>query len=96
MTGTKGMTGRYEVSRHKRSRFWALRDGNSGELVAVTVYKKGAMAVKERLEGQEGYGAGSDAETAAETVTDGRSAAPAPLPLEDDGQPEGGAGHAPG
>jgi hypothetical protein len=38
----------YSVERYRDSRFWALYDG--GELVCVTVYKKGANAVKERLE----------------------------------------------
>ena len=38
----------YTVERYRDSRFWALYDG--GELVCVTVYKKGANAVKERLE----------------------------------------------
>jgi hypothetical protein len=83
------MTGRYEVSRHKRSRFWALRDGNSGELVAVTVYKKGAMAVKERLEGMEGYRAAADA------GNDGALSPPSPVALEDDGREGEGTGDAP-
>jgi hypothetical protein len=38
----------YTVERYRDSRFWALYDGD--ELVCVTVYKKGANAVKERLE----------------------------------------------
>jgi hypothetical protein len=38
----------YTVERYRDSRFWALYDG--GDLVCVTVYKKGANAVKERLE----------------------------------------------
>jgi hypothetical protein len=38
----------YTVERYRDSRYWALYDG--GELVCVTVYKKGANAVKECLE----------------------------------------------
>lgn len=38
----------YTVERHRDSRYWALYE--DGELVCVTVYKKGANAVKERLE----------------------------------------------
>jgi len=36
------------IERYRRTRFWALYD--AGDLVCVTVYKKGARAVKERLE----------------------------------------------
>lgn len=36
------------VERYRKTRFWAVYD--AGELVCVTVYKKGANAVKERLE----------------------------------------------
>jgi hypothetical protein len=36
-------------SRYKRSRFWAVYDGD--ELLCVTVYLKGALAVVERLTG---------------------------------------------
>lgn len=35
------------VERYRKTRFWAVYD--AGELVCVTVYKKGANAVKERL-----------------------------------------------
>ncbi len=38
----------YTVERYRKTRFWALYE--AGELVCVTVYKKGANAVKERLE----------------------------------------------
>ncbi len=38
----------YTVERYRDGRFWALYD--RGELVCVTVYKKGANAVKARLE----------------------------------------------
>lgn len=35
------------VERYRQTRFWAVYE--AGELVCVTVYKKGANAVKERL-----------------------------------------------
>ena len=38
----------YGIKRYGTGRFWALYEG--GELVCVTVYKKGAKAVQERLE----------------------------------------------
>jgi hypothetical protein len=41
----------YRVARYPYSRFYALYDGD--ELLAVTVYKKGAEAVRERLQAQE-------------------------------------------
>lgn len=36
------------MERYGKTRFWGLYEG--GELLCVTVYKKGAKAVKERLE----------------------------------------------
>lgn len=36
------------IERYRKTRFWAVYD--AGELVCVTVYKKGAKAVKERLD----------------------------------------------
>ena len=42
---------RYRVARYPDSRFYALYDGD--ELLAVTVYKKGAEAVRDRLQAQE-------------------------------------------
>lgn len=36
------------VERYRKTRFWAVYD--AGELVCVTVYKKGANAVKARLD----------------------------------------------
>jgi hypothetical protein len=36
------------IERYRKTRFWAVYD--AGELVCVTVYKKGAHAVKERLD----------------------------------------------
>ena len=41
----------YHVARYPYSRFYALYDGD--DLLAVTVYKKGAEAIRERLEAQE-------------------------------------------
>ncbi len=38
-----------EVQRKAYSRFWEVLE--DGELLCVTVYKKGAVAVKERIEG---------------------------------------------
>lgn len=43
--------GSYHIERYRRTRFFALYDKDG--LVAVTAYKKGATAVKERLEAQE-------------------------------------------
>ena len=42
----------YRIERYRRSRFFALYDA-TGELIAVTTYKKGAKAVKDRLEAQD-------------------------------------------
>jgi hypothetical protein len=36
------------VERYRKTRFWAVYE--CGELLCVTVYRKGANAVKERLE----------------------------------------------
>ena len=41
----------YRVARYPDSRFYALYDGD--QLLAVTVYKKGAEALRDRLEAQE-------------------------------------------
>jgi hypothetical protein len=41
----------YRVARYPFSRFYAVYDGD--ELLAVTVYKKGAEAVRDRLQAQE-------------------------------------------
>jgi len=37
----------FTIERYKLTHFWALYEG--GELVCVTVYKKGAVAVRDRL-----------------------------------------------
>jgi hypothetical protein len=42
---------RYRIARYPDSRFYALYDGD--QLLAVTVYKKGAEAVRDRLQAQE-------------------------------------------
>ena len=42
------------VSRHKRTRFWAVRSVD-GELICVCVYKRGAMEVARRLEAGSSY-----------------------------------------
>ena len=44
----------FTFRRYKQTRFWAVTD-ERGELVAVTVYKKGAQAVASRLTVQYGY-----------------------------------------
>ncbi|MCL4179400.1 MAG: hypothetical protein KJ072_16860 [Verrucomicrobia bacterium] len=36
------------VGRHKRTRFWAVRDA-AGELICLCVYKRGALEVARRL-----------------------------------------------
>jgi hypothetical protein len=38
----------FTIERYKLTHFWAVYDG--GELVCVTVYKKGAIAVRDRLQ----------------------------------------------
>ena len=38
------------IARYGNTRFWALYDGE--ELVVVTVYKRGALAVQQRLTAQ--------------------------------------------
>lgn len=38
----------FTVERYRKTRFWAVYE--AGDLLCVTVYKKGAHAVKERLE----------------------------------------------
>jgi hypothetical protein len=50
------------IERYRDSRFWALYE--AGELLCVTVYKKGAEAVKTRIEG----GAAVEQRSASEAV----------------------------
>ena len=40
------------ISRYKGGRNWAVRETDSGSLVVVTVYRKGAVEVVKRLTGQ--------------------------------------------
>ena len=40
------------ISRYKGSRHWAVREADTGSLVVVTVYRKGAAEVVRRLTGQ--------------------------------------------
>ncbi len=40
------------ISRYKDSRHWAVREADTGSLVVVTVYRKGAAEVVKRLTGQ--------------------------------------------
>jgi hypothetical protein len=37
------------IARYKKTRFWGVWDA-SGELICLCVYRKGAEAVKQRLE----------------------------------------------
>src|SRR5882762_9013069 len=40
--------GRYRLDHYRKTRFWAVHEGD--DLLAVTVYKRGARAVVERLQ----------------------------------------------
>jgi hypothetical protein len=40
-----------EISRYKGGRNWAVRESGSGQLVVVTLYRKGAEEVVRRLTG---------------------------------------------
>ena len=40
------------ISRYKGGRNWAVRESDTGSLVVVTVYRKGAVEVVRRLTGQ--------------------------------------------
>ncbi len=51
------------IVRYGKSRFWALYDGQ--DLVAVTVYKRGAQEVRRRLEAQPPAQAAAAAQAAA-------------------------------
>ena len=51
------------IARYGNSRFWALYDGQ--ELVAVTVYKRGAQEVQRRLAAQPPAAADAAAQAAA-------------------------------
>ncbi len=43
--------GSYRVERYKRTRFFAIFDGE--ELLALTVYRRGANALRQKLEAQD-------------------------------------------
>jgi hypothetical protein len=53
----------FRMARYGNTRFWALYDGD--ELVCVTLYKRGAQAVQQRLQTQPLAGAATAAPTAA-------------------------------
>lgn len=40
------------ISRYKSGRHWAVREADTGSLVVVTLYRKGAVEVVRRLTGQ--------------------------------------------
>ena len=52
-----------QITRYHKTRFWALWDGS--ELVAVVVYKKGAVELLRRLEAQAPAAAEAAAQAAA-------------------------------
>ena len=39
------------ISRYKGGKYWAVREADTGSLVVVTVYRKGAVEVVQRLTG---------------------------------------------
>ena len=41
------------ISRYKGGRHWAVREADSGSLVVVTLYRKGAVEVVRRLTGRD-------------------------------------------
>ena len=43
--------GMLSISRYKGGRHWAVREADTGSLVVVTVYRKGAAEVVRRLTG---------------------------------------------
>lgn len=44
----------FTIGKWKKGRFWALYD-MSGTLICLCVYKKGAVALKARLEGKNAH-----------------------------------------
>ncbi|MCZ7636890.1 MAG: hypothetical protein M5U12_13090 [Verrucomicrobia bacterium] len=60
----------FTVTKHGRSRFWALRD-RAGVLVCLCVYKRGALEVARRLGEREPAGAAVLRETPPEAHADG-------------------------
>ena len=45
-------SGSLSISRYKGGRNWAVRESDTGSLVVVTVYRKGAVEVVRRLTGR--------------------------------------------
>jgi hypothetical protein len=43
--------GQFQIERYGHTRFWALYEGEA--LLAVTIYKRGAVAVRDRLQAQQ-------------------------------------------
>ena len=39
------------ISRYKGGKYWAVRESDTGSLVVVTLYRKGAVEVVQRLTG---------------------------------------------
>ena len=39
------------ISRYKGGKYWAVREADTGSLVVVTLYRKGAVEVVQRLTG---------------------------------------------
>ena len=70
----------FTVTKHGRSRFWALRDG-AGELVCLCVYKRGAIEVARRLGEREPAEAAVLRETPPEAHADGDHGMPK-IPLD--------------
>jgi hypothetical protein len=60
----------FTVTKHGRSRFWALRDG-AGDLVCLCVYKRGALEVVRRLTDRAPAAAAVLRETPPEAHADG-------------------------
>jgi hypothetical protein len=72
---------RYRVDHYPHSRFWAVYDGE--DLVAVTVYRKGAEAITARLEEKDRSIAALERQLAARPTTPGPLPAPAAEPVTD-------------
>ena len=66
---------RYRIERYRRSRYWALYEGK--ELMALTVYKRGAKEVLTRLQARDQQLAEQEAPIA--TLTQAGATAPPQL-----------------
>ena len=51
MNETSQLSSPLSISRYKGGRNWAVRETDTGSLVVVTVYRKGAVEVVRRLTG---------------------------------------------